>query len=418
MQMDEVAKRSLVTALNGLGRPLSHWAGRPRLDAHEVIERAQRLEGLEAFNGPGPLVPLQVLFEALERESDLTLVGRLAMRTEALTMLRHRLQMEARRARQPALTREPITAPIFIAGLPRTGTTLLHNLLSLDEQHRSPLTWEVMFPQGVESDRPREYWIAAARRRIAQLGWLAPDFKRAHEVNALQPQECVQITGHSFESHMFEVMCRVPGYQRWLDQRDLGPSYRLHHRFLQHLQYAPDRSEPPRTWVLKAPAHLFALDALLAVYPDARIVQTHRDPLKVMPSLASLVYSLRRAFSNAPEREAIGEEVLDRWTQALELALEHRQRRQAGGDSVWVDLHYSELMADPLKAIERLYEAFGRNLTGHTADKIRHFLAESPQHKFGVHRYGPEDFGMSAARLRRRFRSYCEAYNLTPETLH
>ena len=415
MRMDEGAKRALVDVVNGLGQPLSRWVRRPRLGAAEIIGKASRLEELEQFGEPQPLEPLGVLFEALERESDLTLVGRLAMRTEALAMLRHRLQMEARRTRYPELAEQPIRAPIFIAGLPRTGTTLLHNLLSLDEQHRSPLTWEVMFPQGVDSKRPAEYWIAAARRRIAQLGWLAPDFKRAHEVNALQPQECVQITGHSFESHMFEVMCRVPGYQRWLDERDLEPSYRLHRRFLQHLQYAPDRAEPPRTWVLKAPAHLFALDALLAVYPDARIVQTHRDPLKVMPSLASLVYSLRRAFSNAPERGVIGAEVLDRWTRALELALQHRRRREAGGASVWVDLHYSDLMADPLQAMERLYKAFGRELTGHTADRIRRFLAESPQHKFGVHRYGPEDFGLSTARLREHFQNYCDAYDLAPE---
>ncbi|MDT8397466.1 MAG: sulfotransferase [Pseudomonadales bacterium] len=402
-------KHALVTAINQGGLAFSRHR-LPELNAAALIEQARQIACWDDFGDQDPGEGLSVLFDSYEHDSRLNVIGRFAMRQDALHMLVNRLGLERRRRQETGIAAEVIRQPVFILGLPRTGTTLLHNLLSLDPAHRSPLTWELMYPLTAGSAAARQQSIRAARKRSAWLDWLAPNFQKTHEVNVEQPQECIQITGHSFESHLFEAMCRVPGYQRWLAQRSLEPAYRLHQRFLQHLQY----QQTAHTWVLKAPAHMMAIEALLTVYPDARIVQTHRDPRQVMPSLASLHVLLRRAFSEQVDSRAVGAEILARWQQALQLAMQARDTHP-GKEHVWVDMFYDRLLADPITAMEGLYESFGRSLTGATADRMRAFLAVSPRHKFGAHRYQPGDFGMSEQSLGQDFAGYCQRYGIPRE---
>lgn len=399
-------KRKIIDTINRMGR----LAPPPKFDAARLIARARRIAGHDDFASPDPAEPLAALFDAYERESNLTFIGRIALRQDALALLVNRLEIEQRRREEPAIAAEPIARPVFILGLPRTGTTVLHNLLSQDAAFRSPLGWEVMDSRQPAAARERERLIVRARRRCEWIYWLAPDLKVMHEVNVLHPQECIQILGHTFESYFFQDMGHVPGYLRWLERRDLTPSYHFHRRMLQHLQHG----RALRAWILKAPAHLFAMDALLDVYPDAHIVQTHRDPLTVMPSLASLMATLRRAFSDRVDRRALARELLDRWSAALENAARIREARAPGGH-VWLDLNYDRLMADPLAAVERLYEGFGRTLAGAAADRMRAFLQESPRHKFGRHRYALEDFAMRREDVRRRFAGYCERHAISPE---
>ncbi|MDT8428735.1 MAG: sulfotransferase [Pseudomonadales bacterium] len=404
-------KRKLVNGINRIGAWIP-GGDFQSFDAEKLIAQACRLADYAEFGEMHPAEPLAVLFDSYQRESKLSFIGRIAMRQDALTMLVNRLKIEKKRAATPAIAAEPIHQPVFILGLPRTGTTLLHNLLSQDPQHRSPLGWETMYPEVPTTAREAERLIKKAQSRSAWLDWLAPTVRVMHEVDMLQPQECIQITGHTFESYLFETLCHVPSYQRWLAKRDLTPSYRFHQRMLQHFQYG----QHTPTWVLKAPAHLFAINALLAVYPDARIIQTHRDPLQVIPSLASLVYTLRCAFSDAVDRSAVGKEIASHWSQALDQATRDRDLH-TGTAHVWVDLSYERLVREPLAAMEQLYaDAFGRNLDGETADRMRQFLAASPRHKFGKHHYSPEDFLLDPDMLSQRFHDYCERFNVLPGT--
>jgi len=405
-------KGRLVRGLNTAGRLL----GADRLDWFDVermVRSAKRKADVDAFEDASTLEGMSRLFDAYEREGRLTLAGKVALSRDALTMLTNRLTIEKTRSLNPDIARERIDRPIVVLGLPRSGTTLLHHLLAQDPRHRCPLGWEIMYPVNPESADAREALIARAARRMAGIEWLSPGIQRIHEMNARLPQECIAITGHTFESFLFETMCRIPSYQRWLDARDLTGSYEFHRRFLQHLQYREPResgasgqqSGSPRTWALKAPTHLHAIPALLSVYPDARIVQTHREPTAVLPSLASLIVTLRAAFGARPDPAEVGLEMLDRWSKAVERAAEWRDAL-SDGTHVWQDFSYRALMADPILTIARLYDGFGQSLSGEAADGMRRFLADSPKGKFGVHRYSLEDFALDEEHVREQFDLY------------
>src|ERR1700736_506868 len=261
--------------------------------ASELIHTARRRTGLDDF-GPGDFFePLSRLLESCQREARLNFVGKIALRSDLIRMLSNRLLLERDRHLHPAIRKEQIKQPLFIVGLPRSGTTLVHTLMAVDRNHRTPLTWEVMCPSP-PSDERIERRIREARRSIGYLQWLAPTFRHVHALAAELPQECIGLMSPSMLSDQLDTMYRVPSYRAWFFKQDLTPAYQLHHRFLQHLQ----RRCNGQRWVLKAPAHMFALPALLSFYPDALFVQVHRNPLKAVASVSSLVAILRSVFSD------------------------------------------------------------------------------------------------------------------------
>ena len=296
---------------NAMGRtiPLS-------LDPESLMQTARRRTGLEDF-GPFPLEePLHLLCSAYENESQMNFIGRAAARSYLLRLLENRLRLESDRRKYPEIEQQNIREPVFVLGLPRTGTTILYNLLELDPDNRAPLSWEVMMPSpppGLDTTKQPDPRIAETDRLLNRVDRLAPDFRKIHPLGATLPQECIAITTHPLQSIQFHTTHRVPSYQAWLDRQDLRPGYEWHKRFLQHLQW---RAGGER-WLLKAPAHLFGMDALSAVYPDARVIQTHRDPVKVVASIASHGCVLRAAFSDRIDVNEIGAEWCELWAQGL-----------------------------------------------------------------------------------------------------
>ena len=301
----------------------------PRLDPDRLLARAEDLAGCDVWGEPEPRTPLSHLVQDLEREAGLHLPGKIAARFDLLRMLTHRLRIEAAFVRDPGLLAAPITRPLFVVGMPRSGTTALHGLLARDPSRRAPSTWEVLYP--IPRKAPTSADANRRRARVArQLPWMdamSPGFQRGHALEAGEPQECVNITAHSMESFQFQSMYRVPGYQAWLEPRSGVARYRYHRRFLQYLQRF---DEPPRRWVLKAPAHLFDLGALLEVYPDAAIVQTHREPFEVVSSLA-LDYEDRADFVMIEVWEDFDE-------QRLVPAAAEWIQTETGGNEPWVFL--------------------------------------------------------------------------------
>jgi len=296
-----------------------------------------------------------------------------------------------------------VIEPLFIVGLPRTGTTLLHMLLAQDPSNRVPRTWEVMHPSPAEGGERKR--IRRTARELAWMERLAPGFRVMHPLAPELPQECIAIDSHALQGYEFQTTHHVPGYQEWLDARERAPAYRYHRRFLQYLQWR----RPGRHWVLKAPAHLFGLPALLGVYPDARIVQTHRDPLQVMASLASLSTALRGAFSEVVDPIAIGREMSDRWGGAVLSAMAAR----SAGDvpaSAFFDIDYRHIVAAPLDAVRQLYAWQGRTLTEEAEAAMQRFLDANPKDKHGAHRYSLAAFGLDAEREARRFAAYRERF--------
>ncbi len=402
--------RVLARALN-TGGNVAERAGMSvvRLDADDLLAEARRRAGHDNFGPPDLDEPLRRLLESYERDAALTFIGRIAARRDTLRLLEYRLRMEADRRRHPEIAAQKIRRPLFVTGLPRTGTTLLHGLLAQDPTNRVPVTWECMFPSPPPERhrRDRDPRIRAAERQIRWFHRLNPDFRRIHPTGARLPEECLIITSHSFQSFQFHTAHYVPTYQGWLEQTDLHESYAVHRRFLQHLQWHTGGER----WVLKAPAHVFGQRALFDVYPDAGVILTHRDPLQVVASVASLHTSLRGTFSVRVDPVAVGAEQAARWADGITRALAARDAGCAPATS-FVDVRYTDLVRDPIAIVQRVYERFQLPLTAVVEAQMRRFLADNPQGKHGRHDYDLAQFGLDPARERERFRKYRERFDL------
>lgn len=403
----------LIDAFNSVGRALTR-TGLPlvSLDPEVLLDKACRKTGLSDFGDDFFCEPLRILLRSCEDEARLTLIGRRALWTDTLRFLTNRLRLVEDRKRYPSIATEPLRQPIFIVGLPRTGSTLLHNLLAQDPRNRVPWTWEVMFPSpppehGTRADDPRVLETASLLRWFDRL---APDFEAIHPMDATFPTECVGILGHTFASFHFRNMYHIPSYQHWLDQCDLRPAYDFHRRFLQHLQWR----DPAERWVLKAPPHLFALKAIFETYPDAHIIQTHRHPASVLASTASLDAATRSAFSDDVDWKRIGAENLAHFSSHLQRAMSVRQTPGQWQARI-LDVFYQNLVHDSVGQIKRIYHHLGLPFSDEAESRMREFLVREPQHKRGVHRYTLEQFGLTRELVAAHFGSYINTFKLDPE---
>jgi len=400
-----------VRAINGIGGGLRRL-GVPLLPLEEelLLSAARRQTGLDDFGGEGFREGLRRLLVSLNEDAHLNVLGRINARTTILASLRNRLQLQDHSEKHPQVAEQEIRQPLFILGLPRTGTTVLFNLLSLDPANRAPLAWEVEVPcpppreENYRSD-PR---IAKMEKQFANLAWLAPGLQAIHEFGAELPQECVAITGHEFLSVQFHIMFNVLRYQEWLNGQSALPALRFHKRFLQHLQseFARER------WVLKTPGHLAVIDELLEVYPDARIIHTHRDPVDVMPSLASLSYALRGISTDVIDPHFVGRQQTELWADHLERALRARERTQERAEQFF-DVQFEDVAKDPIAVIERIYAHFAIPLSADTRQRMQTYLEANPRGQHGAHRYSLDDFGLDRATLRLQFRHYCERFGIS-----
>jgi hypothetical protein len=407
-----------VHLVNNVGR-LAASAGLRSDDAlrpSAIMLAARRRAGGEDLGAPAVDDPLARLTRAMIDESAASQTGRLAMLTHLRDLLAARIRLNRAWATPgTTVTQEPVERPVFVFGLPRTGTTLLHNLLAQDPAVRVPWTWEVMVPTAVPGASTPQARRALAERQLRWVHRLAPAFRSVHAVDADLPQECIAITAYALQSIEFHTTHRVPSYQQWLEQTDQRPAYRWHRRFLQHLQAddradAPPGPEGPRRWVLKAPGHLFAMEALLAEYPDAVLVQTHRDPLAVVGSISSHGVILREAFSDRVSRHEVALDWSTRWARALDRTLALRQRDPALEAKI-LDLHYDEVVADPLAAVAQIHRHAGLELSAAARSRMQAFMARNPQGRHGRHRYTLEQFGLEPAREQARFARYRDFLN-------
>lgn len=404
-----------VGALNAGGKVL-RLAGvtRPRLDRESLLTAAHRRTGLDELGDWAIDEAVDRLLESYESEAALTALGRITAREMIVSQYETLLYMERERQQRPEITDEPIVAPVFIIGLPRTGTTILHNLICASDSVRKPLTYEVWYPSRFP---PTAQGTARAQKltqsRLRWAGRLVPEFRKIHPMAPDLPQECIAITAQVFMSIQFHTTHNVASYQNWFEQDSQQLAYDFHRRMLQHLQsHAGERLEANGDgcrWLLKAPGHLFALDALLKQYPDAKIVQTHRDPLRVTASMASHACSLRQAFSDDADPTAVSADWSRRWGDALHRFLNVRDR---SNPDRFLDVAYNDIESDPLAAIERIFDFAGWSLEPATASRIESFLAANPKNKHGVHRYSLAQYGLSREEELKRYQEYCERFEI------
>ncbi|NRA09937.1 MAG: sulfotransferase [Myxococcales bacterium] len=367
-----------------------------------------------ALDGDSFLEPLDLVLGALEREAELNVMGRWLTRRFLLRVLEGRLQLVRYLHEDPGVCDEPIEKPLFVTGAPRTGTTILYALLARDANHRVPEGWELLRPVPPPDPDPARFAadprIALADRELRMPQTVVSDLLSIHPYGGRMPKECLSAMTFSFRSEEFTARYHVPSYEAWLQACDMRPAYAMHRLVLQILQ----RRGRPAQWALKSPVHLHSLQALLSVYPDAQIAVTHRDPLKVLASLTSLIAVLRWAHSDRVDYAQLGAAHAQRYGASLDrLAVETQ-----GGDLPSARMHhgrYADFLDDPLAATGRLYERFERPFPPALQEAMRETLAAPKQGERGEHDYAFEDLGLDRSAERARFRRYQQHFEVPDE---
>lgn len=397
-----------IRLLNRVGAGLESLGIRTgRIDAAALISEACRQTKLENWGDGQFLEDYKVLIGAFERNTALSLLGRLAIRQELLRSLINRLRHVELIKQHPEILDVPIQHPLFILGLPRTGTTLLHKLFAQDDHMRVPPFWQLLSPFPlVDDDEEIQGRIRLAERTTRLSNIVAPLFRVIHRIDAHEPEECVFLLPHHLVYH---GRGDVPEYLEWFLGRSALADYQYYKQELQILQW----QQSVQHWVMKTPFHLFKLDALLEVFPDAGIVQTQRDPAKVIPSWCSFEAAIGVMHRNQTNREQIGRDWLSLWKTAIERAMTVRATHD---EAQFFDLHYVEFLADPVGMIRRIYQHFGYPFSETAEAGMRRWFAEQTRQKHGVHRYDAAQFGLSEAGIRDEFKQYVERFNIRLET--
>jgi hypothetical protein len=388
--------------------------GSTRFDTDELLESAASATGLSDLGEPTWREGLDRLLDDLAGPARLNDLGRTIVETEVVAYLGNRMRILAWRSDHPEVADGAITRPVVIVGQPRTGTTILYDLLAQDPANRAPLTWEVDQPcpppeSATYDSDPR---IDEAEAVAAMPDLIIPGFTDFHPLGARLAQECVRMTAGDFRSMIFPTQYDVPDYDHWLlHEADMAPAYRWHRIYLQHLQsrHAGER------WLLKSPAHLWSLAALLEEYPDALVVQTHRDPVRVIASISALVALLRSMSSDHATVARAAAQYADDIVVGLDRSVGARLDGTVPADQV-VDVQFHEFMADPLAAIGAVYDAMGMTLTTDAESRMRAFLATHPgDGGGGGSRYTFTDTGLDVGALRDRSRAYQEYFDVPDE---
>ena len=404
----------VLRAYNRVIRGAIHLGLGPRaLSVGHILERAKGRTGLSDFGEGDVVEPLEVLVDALESEADLSPLGRQIMRMALIETLSTRLRIVDHIARNPTSRDEVIERPVFVLGLPRTGTTLLFNLLALDPTARPLVGWEAAEPLARRRTRPGrpDARIESYRRRLRTLNYMAPELRKVHEMTCEGPEECNMLLMRTLLTSYYGLIARIPSYECWLAGRSQSTqeiAYRFHRDQLRLLQ----NQRHGARWLLKSPAHLATIDAIAGVYPDACIVQTHRDPAKVHPSTCSLIMLVRSLLSDRIDPVQIGHEVLEEMQRRLSRLLEVREMLPPARI---IDVQYADLVVDPLATVRRIYDHFDLTLPTEMARRTQHWLEQNPRHKHGIHRYAVEAFGTDREEIDRVSAAYRERFDIPLE---
>lgn len=346
---------------------------------------------------------LELLVGSSLRTGTLNATGLQVLRKAALRHLLNLRFLQAHVEAHPEVAGESLGTPVVVTGLPRTGTSLLHNLLALDPAHRVLRFWEALHPLPPAAGGPSaEALQAQAERWLDSFHRLVPDFRSIHRATATGPEECDALLQNTFASQHFDDMFDAREYSRWLAGAPLTREYE-HYALQLRVLSAP----PGTTWALKSPSHLGHLDALLGALSGSTVVWCHRPPHQAVASYASLVHTLRRAYSDAVSPAVVGRQALERAATAITRAL---AVRRAAGDSTFVDVSYRELVGDPVKAVRAVYRGLGRPLEPGAEERMREWTRANPQHAHGAHRYALARFDLAGEEVDAAFGPYLERF--------
>ena len=383
----------------------------PTLERDALLEDASRAAGLSDFGDPAFETALGVLLEAYAKDAKLTALGRRLVHDELTGDLIGRLQVVDQLKRDPAIRRARVGRPIFILGLPRTGSTTLQQMLQQDPDTQVLEYWLGVAPQ---PRPPRATWEANPNyRQVAEVLRLTyekdPGLRALHDVSADGPGECRFTFRHLFLDDSYDHTATLPSYRAWFDAQPTAPVYAWYADVLRLIQ----QPTPGKRWALKYPPHLRSLPEIFATFPDACVIHCHRDPAKVVPSYASLLANFTAVYEDDVDQRAIGRLSLRMWSERIAKGM--RDRAALGREERFFDLHFREVLADPVGAVERALRQFGLPLSDAGRAAMRAWTLAHPQGRHGQHGYSLEGYGLDARAMSESFREYRERFGVPEE---
>ncbi len=405
--LTKIKRTSLFIGINKVGKLIKFLGLDPfKLNADKIIFKSKKKAGYKGTLPKQLEAGVRSVIESVNKDAKLNSFGSLAAKILFERTLTERLKIEQLLHKDPEIERAEISQPIFIIGMPRTGTSILHALMHEDENHRSPLVWECLLPTPVPA--PENYdenqQLKTVVKELDQIFKLVPDFKKKHHITASSPQECVSINAFDFNSFQFTAQFYVPHYLKWFfKDADRLSTMRFHKRFLQYLESGGVRSE---RWLLKSPVHLMRLTEIFEVYPDARVIMTHRHPGKVVPSVTSLISSLRSLYSDEEDLNRTGKEQVAIWSSYFNRFLE--SRKELNKEDQIIDLRFEDFVKDQMGTLRKIYNKFGWEMSELTKNKMEVFLAQNPKDKHGAHDYSLKDFGLDEVQIKESFAKYIQ----------
>ena len=373
----------------------------------QIIAAASARTGLTEIGDRSVLEGLERLLRSYASEARFTERGAQMAHDDLVAYMATRMQIEDWLARHPELLEAPVEKPLFVFGLPRTGTTLAINLLAADPARRSFLRWEIYEP--IPPARPEE--LHAGRRYAEQQAkcemalQYMPQIAAIHMEFADSPTECQFLMTTSFCAQVYEAQADIPSYRHWfLHEADYLPAFRFHKRTLQALQH-----HAKGQWTLKNPWHPLFLDALTEVYPDARLVMTHRDPAEVVGSCCSLIKYVRQIYSDDVDLKGIGESFMDTFRVMIDRTRAFKAKHGAGAIH---DVQYADTVRDPIGTVRKIYDAVGDAFTPAAEQAMQGYMADNPKGKHGKHAYDLAEYGLDRAGVHKRFAGYIDAFGI------
>ena len=412
---DRPYRPAAIALANRIGRALSKVGiGGQAITVQGVLSDARRKVGLDDFGDQGFLEPLEILVDSINREARLNPVGHMIIRGRIVGILSNKLVAQDTIKRHPEISDIPVEAPIVVAGLARTGTTMLHRLIAQDPGIRSLASWEAINPAPAKrkSGQKKDPRFAQAAAAAKGLKYMSPGFFAIHPAEPDAPEEEVILLEQAFLTTTPEAMMNVPTYSRWLEKQDHVPAYRTLKRMMQYLQWQRPGVGRNVRWVLKTPHHQEYFDPLLEVFPKATLVHTHRDPLKTSPSLFSMLTHLQMIFSDEVDPHQVAEHWLGKIENMARRALATRERVNDRG---FIDVSYYDLIKDPVPQVARIYQAAGLELSAATLSAMQASRRVNKQHKYGRHKYSLADFGLTEDDVESRIATYRARFDVPYE---
>ena len=376
------------------------------LNELKIINEAKNQTGLENFGNPLFVEGFKTLINSINKEADLNEVGVEAQKHRLIGILANILRIESAFIENPEILNEEIKSPVVIVGLPRTGSTMTHRLLASDPNHTAMLWWEGRYPAMLENEQrgnPVDR-MEMGKAEVEAVMQASPDALTIHPWDYKGADEEILLLEHTFFSTVPESFMRLPAYSQWVESQDHIHAYVQLKKMLQYLQWQNPGRENKR-WVLKSPHHLGFIDKLLNVFPDSKVIQTHRDPYKTVPSFCSMCANLFEPISNSYDKQEIGHH----WANKLAKVLNHCMKISRLNKENFLDLEFNKMIKDPISEMTEVYDFIGEDFT-HQAENAMKAWKEENQHEMGAHQYSLEEFGLESSFIDNYFQDYINQY--------